>query len=68
MAVSGISSIVPEENSGENREKIAGKLSRIATSLESLDFGHRETQTCRETWVDTAVRGVFFGDRQLQPS
>ena len=75
MAVSGVCLGVPEENSGKVPGKLPEKIcpgSRNATNSGIL--GHRERQTCRAPWVDTAwtlsppsVRGVFW-NRQFQPS
>ena len=54
-AVSGLCSEVPRKISGKSQESsIAGKSSRIAKCFKFEDFGHRERQTCREPWVDTA--------------
>ena len=65
VAVSGVCSGVPEENSRKVPEN-CWKFFRIAKCNKFSDFGHRERQTCRETWVDTAGTlshlpcGVFF--------
>ena len=54
--------------------KMLEKITRVAKGYQFWDFRHRERQTCREPWVDTAwtwpppsVRGVFW-NRQFQPS
>ena len=54
VAVSGVWSGLSEENSGKVQGQLREKLFRSAKCYKFLDFGHRERQTCREPWVDTA--------------
>ena len=57
----------PRKTPGKSREN-CWIFSRIAKCCNFWDFGHRERQTCREPWVDTAwtlstpsdSRRVFF--------
>ena len=65
-SISGVCSGVLQGNSGKVPGKLLENFSRIAKCYKFWDFGHRERQTCREPWVDTAgtlsppsVRGVF---------
>ena len=67
MAVSGICSEVPKENSGKIAGKLQETISQIAKCFKFWDIGLRERQTCREPWVDitqdlvpTLRAGCFF--------
>ena len=65
---------VPEQTSRKVPGKLLEKFPRIANFYKFQGFGHRERQTCREPWVDTALDLVphsvwgVFRNRQLQPS
>ena len=54
MAVSGLCSWVPEENSGKVPAKLLEKISANREMLQILGFRAPGKATCREPWVDTA--------------
>ena len=69
VAVSGVGSGVPGENSGKVPGRLLDNFSQIAKCYKFSDFGHQERQTCRErvTLSPPSVRGLFW-NRQFQPS